>query len=63
MGSTWALSQHLCKINVFQDRTICKVRKCKVLVLSLGKRDDKHKKAQHALLEDKKDKSKLKITL
>jgi hypothetical protein len=46
---------------VFQNRTIYKVKKHKVPVLSLGKRDDKQKKAQRAFLEGKKDKNKLKL--
>ncbi len=43
-------------------RVICKVKKHKVLVLGLGKKDDEHKKAWHAFPKGKEDKSKLKIS-
>jgi hypothetical protein len=48
---------------VFQNRTIYKVRKHKVPILSLGKRHNEQKKAQRAFLEGKKDKNKLKLFL
>jgi hypothetical protein len=41
-------------------RVIRKVLKHRVPILGLGKRDDKHKKAQWPFLEGKKDKNKLK---
>jgi hypothetical protein len=43
------------------NKIIHKVRKHKVPVVGLGKRDNKHKKALRAFLEGKKNMSKLKI--
>jgi hypothetical protein len=57
----WTTSLLLGKKNYNYNRVIRKVRKHKVLVLGLRKRDNKHKKARCAFFKSKKDRNKPKI--